>query len=264
MRFSSTVESLGVSLVSSVMTLIAFLPVLLQDRRQHHRTAADRRSAACARLGGALLVDLRHGLPAGSSASSCRDLNSATSVSKRPTARSSFTARTMPTARTPPTVGGALRQCAAELLPPLFPLHVFQRRPHLLPAGGQPLQPDRARSVDRRRQADATASDDSRSTTSSIRCATPSSISSIPGRRSSSCCRSTSACVLRIGDRRRAAAGYRPALSGARSGYCPRRRLSVAWTRKRAQLVTVIGRSGNIFLSSSPECPAGYVRNDDI
>ena len=53
----------------------------------------------------------------------------------------------------PPTVARALRQRAAELLPPLLPLHVLQRRPHLLPPDRQRLRLRRSsRPTHRRRR----------------------------------------------------------------------------------------------------------------
>ena len=42
MRFATTMEGLGVNLISAVLTLLAFLPVLCEALQQHHGAAADR------------------------------------------------------------------------------------------------------------------------------------------------------------------------------------------------------------------------------
>ena len=88
----------------------------------------------------------------------------------------------------------ALLERPAQLFPALFPLHVLQRRPRALPAGRQHLRQPDPHPDHRRRQDHAWASG-SRSSPPSARCRAPSSSSSIPGPRSSSCCRSTSACA---------------------------------------------------------------------
>ena len=45
MRFATTVEDLGVDLISAVLTLLAFLPVLMKLSGRHHRTAAGRHTS---------------------------------------------------------------------------------------------------------------------------------------------------------------------------------------------------------------------------
>ena len=56
MRFSTTVEGLGVSLINSVMTLVAFLPVLLRLSGIRDGTALRRRGPPRAGRGGRALV----------------------------------------------------------------------------------------------------------------------------------------------------------------------------------------------------------------
>ena len=98
MRFSTTVEGLGVSLINSVMTLIAFLPVLLRlsaDITELPFVGAVPYALVVAALvwsmfGTAFLAAGRH--------QAAGTANSATSASRRPTARNWSMARTMPTA----------------------------------------------------------------------------------------------------------------------------------------------------------------------
>ena len=100
MRFSSTTESLGVSLLDAIMTLIAFLPVLVRlsaDITEVPLLGAIPHPLVVAAL---LWSALRHRLPRARRHQAARASSSATSASRPPTARSSSTARTTPPAPT--------------------------------------------------------------------------------------------------------------------------------------------------------------------
>ena len=98
MRFAGTVEGLGVSLIDAVMTLIAFLPVLLRLSANVTETADHRRDPLPAGRRRASSGRCSARPSWRSSASGCPASSSATSASRRPTARNSSMARTMPTA----------------------------------------------------------------------------------------------------------------------------------------------------------------------
>ena len=99
MRFASVMEGLGVSLVDSVMTLIAFLPILwglsVYVKELPFFGAVPQALVIVAHH----LVGVRHRRSWRSPASGCPASSSATSASRRPTARSWCSARTMPSAR---------------------------------------------------------------------------------------------------------------------------------------------------------------------
>ena len=59
MRFSSTLEDWGVSLIQAVMTLVAFLPVLV-GLSQHVKACRSSATRLMAGAGGAVLVAVRH------------------------------------------------------------------------------------------------------------------------------------------------------------------------------------------------------------
>jgi peptide/bleomycin uptake transporter len=95
MRFSQIMEGLGVSFIDSIMTLIAFMPVLVR---------------LSANVGALPLVgEIPHPLVFAaifwSPATSCRACSSAISGSRRRTARSSSMVRTMPAGRSRPPCG---------------------------------------------------------------------------------------------------------------------------------------------------------------
>ena len=103
MRFAQTIEGLGVSMVDAVMTLIAFLPILLRPVRRHVTELpivgeipyplVYRRDR---------LVAVRHGAARRRRHQAARAWSSATSASRRPTARNWSMARTTRTARSRP------------------------------------------------------------------------------------------------------------------------------------------------------------------
>ena len=98
MRFASIMEGLGVSLIESLMTLIAFLPILWGLSAHVKELPIVGADAAGAGVRRRALGGVRHRDSWPSPASGCRVSSSATSASRRPTARSWCWARTMPTA----------------------------------------------------------------------------------------------------------------------------------------------------------------------
>ena len=149
MRFASTTERLGVSLLDAVMTLIAFLPVLL-------RCPPTSPSSRCSATS-----------PIRSSSPPCSGRRSAPPSSplvgiKLPGLE--FRNQRVEAAYRKELVYGeddavpcrpaddsrALRRPAPELLPALLPLHVFQRRADLLPADRQRLRLHRSGAEHRR------------------------------------------------------------------------------------------------------------------
>ena len=177
------------------MTLIAFLPVLLRLSAQRHRSADHRRryrmrwssSRSSGRLFGTAVPGAGRHQAAGPRVPqpACRG--------GLPQGAGLWRGQCQP--RRSADGRRAVRQRAAQLLPALFPLHVFQCRPHLLPADRQHLSlhhsgPDHRRWKDHARRHEP----DPQLRSSQVRSAR-SSIWSIHGRRSSSCCRSTSACA---------------------------------------------------------------------
>ena len=127
MRFSTTLEGLGISLINSVMTLV-FLPILPALVALRDRTAVHRAGGEFALLAGAVLVGVRDA-PAGDrrhQAAGAEFSNQRVEAAYR---KELVYGEDHAERAEPPTCQRALRQCAAELFPHVFPLHVFQCRP---------------------------------------------------------------------------------------------------------------------------------------
>jgi len=98
-RFASTLESLGASLIDALMTLIAFVPILwVLSAQVKELPLIGEVPQALVFCRGHMGCD-RHGFSWPLPAYGCRGSSSATSVSRRPIARSWCWAKTMPTAR---------------------------------------------------------------------------------------------------------------------------------------------------------------------
>ena len=120
---------LASAFVDSVMTLIAFLPVLVRAVGQHHRTADRRRDPVSAGRRGDRLVDLRHGRCSPWSASSCRACEFRNQRVEAAYRKELVYGEDDADRAQPPTVAELFAQCAPQLFPALFPLRLFQRRP---------------------------------------------------------------------------------------------------------------------------------------
>ena len=155
MRFSATTERLGVRPDRSGHDADRLPAGAGAPLGGHHRGAAPRQRALSAGGRGGGLVGRGTAFLAVVGIR-CRGSSSATSGSRRPTARSWSTARTTrrgPPRRRPPSCSPR----AVELLPPLLPLHVFQRGAVSLPPDRQHLRVRGARAVDHRRRDHARA-----------------------------------------------------------------------------------------------------------
>ena len=144
MRFATTVEGLGVNLISAVLTLLAFLPVLL--RLSSNVTELPLIGSIPYPLvfaaviwsvigtGALALIGIR--LPR------IEFFNQRVEAAYR---KELVLGEDDPARADPPTRERAVRQHSQELLPALSELHVLQRRPHRLSADrrGLPLHPAR-------------------------------------------------------------------------------------------------------------------------
>ena len=182
MRFSRTMEGLGVNLIDSIMTLIAFLPVLAA--LSVHVTALPLVGAIPYPLviAAVCLVDLRHG------AAGRRRREIAGPRVPQPARRGGLSQGTglWRGRRKPRSTGnaaGAVRQCAQELLHALLELRLFRRDALSLPPIGRGLcdVPSGAHHRGRKDHARPLPADRLRRSRKSP---ARSSIWSIPGRRS--------------------------------------------------------------------------------
>ncbi len=180
MRFSSTVEGLGVGFVRAIMTLIAFLPVLFSFSQTitelpiigeipHALVWA---AFLWSLFGTGVLALIGIKLPG----LEFRNQRVEAAYRKELVYGEDDEGRARPA-----TMLKLFANVRKELFPAVLPLPLFQHRPHLLSAGGQHLRPRGADPVDRCGQGHARRLS-RRSVTCSIRCAARSSISSIRGR----------------------------------------------------------------------------------
>ena len=122
------------------MTLIAFLPVLLRLSAQHHRAAVRRRHPLSAGRRGAALVGVRHGVPGAGRHQAAGACSSATSASRRPTARNWSMARTMPSRATRRPSRELFANVRRNYFRLYFHYMYFNVARYLLPAGRQRLR----------------------------------------------------------------------------------------------------------------------------
>ena len=184
MRFSTTMQGLGVNLIDSVMTLIAFLPLLAALSR--HVTELPIVGAipyplvvaavAWSLFGTVLLAVVGIKLPG------LEFKNQRVEAAYR---KELVYGEDDAEARPAADASRAVRQCAQELFHALCPLRLFRRRALSLPPGRHDLR-DVDPGADHRGRDDHASASSSRSSPPSPRSRLRSSIWSIPGRRSSS------------------------------------------------------------------------------